>query len=137
VLPEKTTNSRVLWIALEVSASLLCRVPEADIQTWCLLHRFSTATDLAYPPDIQRFLNYLGETVHAGIAYCEALGAIAVGRAAHPDFNENLIDLAFKAGQTDFKYITREEIRVDLTKAELIPWRNLLTRSCDGPAPSA
>lgn len=72
-------------------------------------HRvFDSDTDLAYPPDLKRFLNYLGETVHAGIAYCEALAAIAVERAALPDFNENLIDLAFKAGQTDFKYITRK-----------------------------
>jgi hypothetical protein len=26
-------------------------------------------TDLAYPPDLKRFLNYVGETVHARIAY--------------------------------------------------------------------
>jgi hypothetical protein len=69
---------------------------------------FDSDTDLAYPPDLKRFLNYLGETAHAGIAYCEALAAIAVERAALPDFNQNLIDLAFKAGQTDFKYITRK-----------------------------
>ena len=31
---------------------------------------FESDTDLAYPPDLTRFLNYLSETVHAGIAYC-------------------------------------------------------------------
>lgn len=72
-------------------------------------HRvFDSDTDLAYPPDLTRFLNYVGDTVHIGIAYCEALAAIAVERAALPNFNENIIDLAFKAGQTDFKYITRK-----------------------------
>jgi hypothetical protein len=30
---------------------------------------FDSDTDLAYPPDLKRFLNYVGETVHAGIAY--------------------------------------------------------------------
>jgi hypothetical protein len=69
---------------------------------------FDSDTDLAYPPDLMRFLNYVGETVHAGIAYCAALAAIAVKRAALPDYKKNLFDLAFKAGQTDFKFITRK-----------------------------
>jgi hypothetical protein len=30
---------------------------------------FDSDTDLAYPPDLKHFLNYVGETVHAGIAY--------------------------------------------------------------------
>jgi hypothetical protein len=30
---------------------------------------FDGDTDLAYPLDLKRFLNYVGETVYAGIAY--------------------------------------------------------------------
>jgi hypothetical protein len=30
---------------------------------------FDSNTDLAFPPDLKHFLNYVGETVHAGIAY--------------------------------------------------------------------
>lgn len=72
-------------------------------------HRiFKSDTDLAYPPDMTRFLNFLGQTVHAGIAYCAALAAIAVAKAELPDFNKNLLELAVKAGNTDFKYITRK-----------------------------
>lgn len=33
-------------------------------------HRiFESDTDLAYPPDLTRFLNFLGATVHVGIAW--------------------------------------------------------------------
>ena len=69
---------------------------------------FESDTDLAYPPDLTRFLNYLGETVHAGIAYCSALSAIAVSRAELPDYREKWFELAAKAGQTEFKFITRK-----------------------------
>jgi hypothetical protein len=69
---------------------------------------FESDTDLAYPPDLARFLNYLGETVHAGMAYCSALSAIAVSRAELPDYREKRFELAAKAGQTEFKFITRK-----------------------------
>ncbi len=69
---------------------------------------FESDTDLAYPPDLTRFLNYLGETVHAGIAYCSALSAIAVSRAKLPDYREKWFELAAKAGHTEFKFITRK-----------------------------
>lgn len=69
---------------------------------------FESDTDLAYPPDMSRFLNFLGSTVHIGISYCEALANAAVGRAELPDFNANLLELAAKAGRTDFKFITRK-----------------------------
>lgn len=72
-------------------------------------HRiFESDTDLAYPPDMTRFLDFLGQTVHVGIAYCEALGTVAVREAKLPDFQKNLLDLARKAGQTDFKFITKK-----------------------------
>jgi hypothetical protein len=72
-------------------------------------HRiFESDTDLGYPPDLTRFLNFLGNTVHAGIAYCEALAAAAVRHAELPDFESRLIELAIKAGNTDFRFITRK-----------------------------
>jgi len=69
---------------------------------------FESDTDLAYPPDMIRFLNFLGSTVHTGIAYCDALATAAIGRAELPDFHANLVDLALKVSRTDFKFITRK-----------------------------
>jgi hypothetical protein len=69
-------------------------------------HRiFDSDTDLAYPPDLTRFLNFLGSTVHVGIAYCEAVAAAALQHANLPDFNEKWVSA--KAGLTDFAFITR------------------------------
>jgi hypothetical protein len=71
-------------------------------------HRiFDSDTDLAYPPDLTRFLSFLGSTVHVGIAYCEAVTAAALEHANLPDFNENWLELSAKAGLTDFAFITR------------------------------
>lgn len=69
---------------------------------------FESDTDLAYPPDLQRFLNYVGKTVHAGIAYCSTLSAIAVSRAELSDYREKWFELSAKAGQTEFNFITRK-----------------------------
>lgn len=72
-------------------------------------HRiFDSDTDLAYPPDMTRFLNFLGSTVHVGIAYCAAVAAAALEHASLPDFNENWLELSAKAGVTDFAFITRK-----------------------------
>lgn len=73
-------------------------------------HRiFSSETDLAYPPDLTRFFNFLGSTVHAGIAYCEAVAAAALEHANLPDWNENWLELSAKAGVTDFAFIKRKK----------------------------
>lgn len=72
-------------------------------------HRiFDSDTDLAYPPDMTRFLNFLGATVHVGIAYCTAVAAAALEHASLPDFNEDWLELSAKAGVTDFAFITRK-----------------------------
>ncbi len=48
-------------------------------------HRvFDSDTDLAYPPDMTRFLNFLGSTVCVGIAYCSAVAAAALQHANLP-----------------------------------------------------
>jgi len=69
---------------------------------------FDGDTELAYPPDLTRFLNFLGATVHAGIAYCAAVAAAALEHANLPGFNENWLELSAKAGATDFAFITRK-----------------------------
>lgn len=72
-------------------------------------HRiFDGDTDLAYPPDLSRFLNFLGSTVHVGIAYCNAVAAAALEHADLPDYNKNLLELSAKAGATEFTFITRK-----------------------------
>ena len=72
-------------------------------------HRiFDSDTDLAYPPDMTRFLNFLGSTVHVGIAYCTAVAAAALEHASLPDFNEDWLELSARAGVTDFAFITRK-----------------------------
>ncbi len=72
-------------------------------------HRiFDSDTDLAYPPDLTRFLNFLGSTVHVGIAYCAAVAAAALEHANLPDFSENWLELSAKAGATDFAFIKRK-----------------------------
>ena len=72
-------------------------------------HRiFDSDTDLAYPPDLTQFLNFLGSTVHVGIAYCAAVAAAVLEHANLPDFNEDWLELSAKAGLTDFAFITRK-----------------------------
>jgi hypothetical protein len=68
---------------------------------------FSRRNACGYPPDLTRFLSFLGNTAHVGMAYCEALAVAAVRRAELPEFDANLSDLAVRAGKTDFKFITR------------------------------
>jgi hypothetical protein len=71
-------------------------------------HRiFESDTDLAYPPDLTRFLNFLGSTVHVGIAYCAAVADAALEHANLPDLNENWLELCAKASATNFAFITR------------------------------
>jgi hypothetical protein len=72
-------------------------------------HRiFDSDTDLAYPPDLTRFLNFLGSTVHVGIAYCTAVTMAALQHASLPDFKKEWLELSTKAGVTDFAFTTRK-----------------------------
>ncbi len=69
---------------------------------------FDSETDLAYPPDLTRFLNLLGDTVRVGIAFTEALATAALGQIQLPDYETEFLNLAMKAGKTDFAFITRK-----------------------------
>jgi hypothetical protein len=73
-------------------------------------HRiFDSETDLAYPPDHTRFYVYLTETVRGGIEFLAKLIAATRGHTPEPpqDFEYKAM-LAIKAGQTDFKLITKD-----------------------------
>ncbi|MEY9181160.1 hypothetical protein [Bradyrhizobium sp. USDA 313] len=96
---------------VSAAAFLGYAVLEAAINTFVdgERHRiFDSDTDLAYPPDLTRFLDFLGSTVHVGIAYCAAVAAAALEHASLPDFNKDWLELSAKAGVTDFAFITRK-----------------------------
>lgn len=72
-------------------------------------HRiFGSDTDLAYPPDLTRFLDFLKSTVQAGIDYCAAVAAVALENANLPDYDENWLELSVKAGAIDFAFVKRK-----------------------------
>lgn len=71
-------------------------------------HRFfDSETDLMYPPDRQRFLNFLGQTVHASLRFTERLADIAIIEGELADYDAAWPGLAIKAGQADFQYLTK------------------------------
>lgn len=71
-------------------------------------HRFfDSETDLNYPPDHQRYLNFLGDTVHAAIAYTAKLAEVAAAAADFPNFQQEWVELSVKAGRTDFKFLSK------------------------------
>lgn len=68
---------------------------------------FESDTDLNYPPDRQRFLNFLGETVLGSLAYLAKLIAVSRDNIEVPDLEANLFPLAMAAGETDFAYLKK------------------------------
>ncbi|RYH17490.1 MAG: hypothetical protein EON54_27845 [Alcaligenaceae bacterium] len=104
-------NALLTKVGTETDAFLGYAVLEAAINTFVDRERhriFDSDTDLAYPPDLTRFLNFLGSTVHVGIAYCAAVADAALKHANLPDYDENWWELSMKAGATDFAFITRK-----------------------------
>lgn len=70
-------------------------------------HLFESETDLNYPPHLQRYLNFLGDTVHAAIAYTTMLSGIAAAEGKFPNYQQDWLELSLKAGQTDFKFLSK------------------------------
>jgi hypothetical protein len=69
---------------------------------------FDSETDLLYPPDYTRFLDFLGETVSGSIIYLARLIAVTRAYVDIPDLHhENMLRLAIAAGQTDFVVLTK------------------------------
>lgn len=69
---------------------------------------FDTETDLNYPPDRTRFLNYLGRTADDTLAYAELLITTSAAYVTFPDLKADLIPLAMKAGETDFTFLAKK-----------------------------
>ena len=72
-------------------------------------HRvFDSETDLNYPPDQKRFLNFLGETAEKALTYSERLIEVAASYVDVPDMENEWLELAMKAGQTEFEYLKKK-----------------------------
>ena len=66
---------------------------------------FSSETDLMYPPDWERFLDFLENTVRGGIYYLKSLQEIW-GPNILPTLQDPFdLELALKAGKTEFKFL--------------------------------
>lgn len=90
------------WFALETAINTY--VDEASG------HKiFDTETDLNYPPDQNRFLNFLGETALGAIAYVSRLIEVTLSYVNVPDMEKEWIELAIKAGETDFEYLNKRK----------------------------
>lgn len=70
-------------------------------------HRiFSSDTDLIYPPDYQRFINFINKTIKSAIEYLNILDAILYISIAEDEKTES-IEHWLLAGQTNFKFIKK------------------------------
>jgi hypothetical protein len=90
----------VSWFALETAINTY-----SDPETGHKI--FDSETDLNYPPDHTRFLNYLGDTVLQSITYVERLTAVTRSNVHIPDLQENMLQMALNAGQTEFSILTK------------------------------
>ena len=66
---------------------------------------FDSETDLMYPPDSQRFFDFLQETVRGSIAYLESLTAFWGPRLVPPNGDPFDLELALSAGRTKFQFL--------------------------------
>ena len=90
------------WFALETAINTY-----ADPDTGHKI--FESDTDLNYPPDRTRFLNYLGETALGALAYVARLIQISRTKFETPDVHADMFELAKIAGQTDFSVLTKRK----------------------------
>ena len=67
---------------------------------------FKTDTDLIYPPDYQRFIDFLTKTIKSAIDYLNILDKILYISIEENKKTEN-IEHWLLAGKTDFKYIKK------------------------------
>ena len=67
---------------------------------------FNSDTDLIYPPDYQRFINFITETIKSAIEYLNILDAILYISIEENEKIES-IEHWLLAGQTSFKYIKK------------------------------
>lgn len=71
-------------------------------------HRiFESETDLMYPPDWMRFLDFLEKTVRSAIQYLAELCATLNNNLDHPDPSHFDVQLWIKAGETKFSFLKK------------------------------
>lgn len=66
---------------------------------------FDSETDLMYPPDWERFLEYLEKTIRASISYLQSLQEVWGPSINQPKPGDFDLELAMKAGKTKFEYL--------------------------------
>lgn len=69
---------------------------------------FEGDTDLNYPPDRTRFLNFLGESAVKSLEYSARLIEVTADYVDIPDMENEWVCLALKAGKTDFEYLAKK-----------------------------
>ncbi len=68
---------------------------------------FSSDTDLNYPPDQTRFLNFLGETALGALAYTAHLIQVSRAQFETPDMQKDAFQLSIMAGKTEFSVLSK------------------------------
>lgn len=68
---------------------------------------FESETDLMYPPDLDRFLRYLSDTVRAATNYLHNLAEALGGNVEMLDPAEQNLEHWMMAGQTKFEFIKK------------------------------
>lgn len=68
---------------------------------------FESETDLLYPPDCRRFLSFLEITVRGALEYLTLLIEYWAPTLGTPGGMSIDLELAIKAGKTDFKFLTQ------------------------------
>jgi len=68
---------------------------------------FGSETDLMYPPDWERFRDFLEGTVRGSLAYLNSLVEYWAPKVAAPMDAPFDLELAIKAGRTDFKFLAQ------------------------------
>ena len=95
------------WFMLFVNLLLL----ETAINTYVAAngaHKlFASETDLLYPPDMDRFLAFLEQTIRGSIAYLRQLAELWTPVVARPVESAFDLEAALKAGRTEFKFLAQ------------------------------
>ncbi len=90
----------VSWFALETAINTY-----SDTESGHKI--FDSETDLNYPPDRIRFLDFLGNTVLGASSYVARLIPVTRSYVVVPDLAEDLIQLSVTAGRTDFSVLRK------------------------------
>ena len=68
---------------------------------------FDGDTDLMYPPDWKRFVDFLEVTIRGSLAYLQQLNELWAPKLTPADVGTFDLELAIKAGKTKFKFLAQ------------------------------